>query len=210
LITKSLLPILFFIFAIWCRGAFKQAEIDFLTLHVKKAAKKKPSAKVRNVSLSKVPASQQRKTLVDFPDNNIRKLLKDAVDHVDDLIHDFLQGSKYEGLRTSDGLVLVNVNRGFNTAPAIARELGISRQAVHMSTQRLRARKLLTLKQIAPNSAELRLVMTPAGVDALNVGSDYLGQLEVEIAREIGAEAVVNLKRHLEFIARKLGQPRRS
>ncbi len=68
--------------------------------------------------------------------DNIRTLIYLFGQELDERITALRRGSGYESVRASDIRVFVHAADGNGSISEIARRLGISRQAVHMSAQR--------------------------------------------------------------------------
>jgi DNA-binding MarR family transcriptional regulator len=131
------------------------------------------------------------------PRSNVRRLLKNLNDSVDDRLSEFLKGTPYERVRPSDAQVIVNVSRGYESIASLSRELGISRQAIHMSAKRLQGMGLVELKEIPNNKRDKRIAISSVGHKQIKRGAKELQTTEAELANAIGAANYAKFRKQL-------------
>jgi DNA-binding MarR family transcriptional regulator len=129
-----------------------------------------------------------------IPQNNIRSLLQVISQMLDDFLAQYRQGTRFESVRASDVRVFVAAYRQLRTVPEISTHLGISRQAVHKSIQRLTALKVLELQPDPQQSRRKLVVITDRGHAARVAARDQILRFEAEIAEIIGHEALESMR----------------
>jgi DNA-binding MarR family transcriptional regulator len=87
--------------------------------------------------------------------------------------------------------------RGTRTAE-IARQAGISRQAVHQTVQELQRLGLVSLVPDPTNRSAKLLVPTDRGRDSIRVAKTTLAELEDELAQRLGRQRIQALRQGLE------------
>jgi DNA-binding MarR family transcriptional regulator len=130
----------------------------------------------------------QWRTAVPF--SNIRGLLQDFTTLLDERITDYRRGTRYERVRRSDVRVFISATRKVQTVAEIARELEVSRQAVHSSVKRLAALKVLALVRQPGNNRDKIVSVTDRGQRAQVHVLEQIARLEGECASIIGKEAL--------------------
>jgi DNA-binding MarR family transcriptional regulator len=132
-----------------------------------------------------------------IPRSNVRRLLRNLSDSVDIRLSEFQKGTAYEKIRPSDVQVIVSVARGYESVAALSRELGISRQAIHMSAQRLQDMGLVELKDIPDNKRDKRIAITSVGQKQIKRGAKELQAVEAQLADAIGAANYARFRKQL-------------
>jgi DNA-binding MarR family transcriptional regulator len=132
-----------------------------------------------------------------FPLDNLSRLLTNLTDSFDQRLYEFVQGTKYQKVRPSDGQVVVSVARGHVKISEIAKVRGVSRQAIHMAALRLQALGLIELKLVPNNMRDKHIVFTAEGRRLLKRGAKELADAEAEMAQAIGAANFVKLRKQL-------------
>jgi DNA-binding MarR family transcriptional regulator len=131
------------------------------------------------------------------PKDNLRRLVKNLSDSIDLRLSEVREGTPYENVRPSDGQVMVNVERGYDSIAAIAKQLNISRQAVHMSASRLQAHGLVELAEAPNNKRDKRILITPAGFKQLRRVAKEMEESDAEFESVIGAANLAKFRKHL-------------
>jgi DNA-binding MarR family transcriptional regulator len=132
--------------------------------------------------------------------DNIRTLVYLFGQELDERITTFRRGTPYENVRASDIRVFVQAASGGSSISAIARRLGISRQAVHMSAQRLKELGVLEMQAMQSSRRDMTLALTETGRRAMGVASQQIRNLEAEIIEVIGAEGLETLRKTLRVL----------
>lgn len=146
--------------------------------------------------------------MVDFADpvlssgalrDNIRTLIYLFSQELDGRISTFRQGTAYERVRASDIRVFVHAAES-ESISNIARRLGISRQAVHMSAQRLKELGVIDLRVQAKNRRDLTLVLTEEGQSAMAMAVTHIQRLEAELSEILGTDGIEILRKTLRIL----------
>jgi DNA-binding MarR family transcriptional regulator len=145
------------------------------------------------------PGSKQLKPdkALIVPKDNLRRLVKNLSESVDLRLSEVLDGTPYKNVRPSDGQVMANVERGYDSIAAIAKQLNISRQAVHMSASRLQAHGLVDLADVPNNKRDKRIVITPVGYKQLRRVAKEMEESDAEFAEVIGAANFAKFRKYL-------------
>jgi DNA-binding MarR family transcriptional regulator len=110
----------------------------------------------------------------------------------------FRRGTPYEAARKSDVRVFVQATRGPFTISEIARTMGITRQAVQNSVQRMQKMKVVNLQLVSGNRRDKQVVITELGLQAQNLAAQQVQRYEAEIAQAIGADNVEQFRKNLK------------
>lgn len=98
----------------------------------------------------------------------------------------------------SSSAILTYVDHGIITVSAIAKKLGISRQAVHKSVQALAKKGYLTLRE-GEDKRERMIEMTKDGEGLLKCRQEVMAKVEAMIEQKIGNSELNSLKRLLSL-----------
>lgn len=139
-------------------------------------------------------------SLGDAARENIRTLVYLFGQELDERISIFRRGTPYENVRASDIRVFVHAASGIGSISDIARRLGISRQAVHMSAQRLKELGVLEMRPMQSNRRDMTLALTVDGRRAMAVAGQQIHNLEAEISEVIGHEGLETLRKTLRVL----------
>ena len=132
--------------------------------------------------------------------DNIRSLIYLLGAEIDHRNAEVRRGTPYEHVRASDIRVFVYASAGNSSISEVARLLGISRQAVHMSAQRLKDLGVLTLAPAQPGKRDILMSLTPLGVDARAKTDEQIRRLESDIAEVLGADGLQTFRRTLQVV----------
>jgi DNA-binding MarR family transcriptional regulator len=129
-------------------------------------------------------------------ENVLLNLLK-GVYWFDDALQDNLEAQGFPRASRAISFILLNIAHGENHATKIAKNLGISRQAVsHMLTE-LRSRGMLVMKT-DPNDKRSQVVNFSPGFSRMGAAcAEVLNQLEKELSGRIGVRGFESLQRTL-------------
>lgn len=134
---------------------------------------------------------------------NIRGLIQDLSELLDQRMAELRKGTEYENARPSDAKVFMLAARKQRTAADIGKALGISKQAAHKSVQRLIEAGLVELAP-APNSNRNKIIhITDEGQKVRSHAAQSIKTIEAEIEQKIGAE---NKERLREILVTLLEQ----
>jgi DNA-binding MarR family transcriptional regulator len=125
-----------------------------------------------------------------IPFSNIRGLLQDFTTQLDDLTISYRKGTRYENVRKSDARVFISAIRKPQSVAEIARELEVSRQAVHSSVKRLAALKVLELQPLPGNHRDKIVTITDRGHRARVHILEHIQRMEAECAEIIGQQGL--------------------
>ena len=132
--------------------------------------------------------------------DNIRSLIYLLGSEMDQRIALFRRGTPYEHVRPSDIRVFVYASADSSSISEVARLLGISRQTVHMSAQRLRDLGVVDLAPAQPDRRDVLMKLTAMGEAARQTADTQIGRLENEIADVIGPDGLHTLRRTLQVL----------
>jgi DNA-binding MarR family transcriptional regulator len=129
-----------------------------------------------------------------IPVNNFRTLLRNLSEGFDLRLDSYRVGTRYENVRRSDVRVFFLAMRETRTISDLARIIGISRQAVQKSVQRLVALNVLGLQDMPGNKRDKLVVFTDRGKLASKNAVDMIGRLEEEVESVIGSDDMDRLR----------------
>ena len=132
--------------------------------------------------------------------DNIRTLIYLFGQELDERISVFRRDTPYENVRASDIRVFVQAAAGTGSISGIARRLGISRQAVHMSAQRLKELGVLEMQAIQASRRDMTLALTQQGRGAMKLAGEQIRNLESEISEVLGPEGLETLRKTLRVL----------
>jgi DNA-binding MarR family transcriptional regulator len=147
-----------------------------------------------------------RKSKPVIASNNLRRLLREALNRADDAVGRMAVGSPLEGMRSSEAVVMVWIAEGYRTEAEIARILGISRQAAHKSVQSLRKIGLIATDVQTRDGRSKMLAITDKGHHWLALGAQILLDVEKDLAKKIGKKQLKHFKRLIALVTDGLKQ----
>jgi DNA-binding MarR family transcriptional regulator len=125
--------------------------------------------------------------------------LRQASAWFDDGLHTYLQMKGWPAITRSQSMVLISVIRGVSRSSEIARVLGVSRQAAHITINGMVALGLLALTD-DPQDGRSKVVTLSDGAEKMREhafeAASLMGQ---ELSRRLGADAFEAL--HLALMA---------
>jgi DNA-binding MarR family transcriptional regulator len=125
---------------------------------------------------------------------DIKFLLLEKLSFIEDASRSYAKTYGYEDndILSSSG-ILTYVDHGVVTVSAIAKKLGISRQAVHKSVQVLAKKGYLTLCE-GEDKRERMICMTIEGEGLLKCRQEVMAKVEGVISQTIGKKELKDLK----------------
>lgn len=144
----------------------------------------------------------------DIPFDNLRGLVQDLVVELDARITAYRQGTRYERVRPFDVKVFILASRQPRPVSQLARELGVSRQAVHAAVKRLASVKVLEVEANPENGREKRVAVTQRGDHARITALQQIARLEEECSSILGSPAMEGLRDALAQLVTGLKQRR--
>ena len=122
----------------------------------------------------------------------------------DDGLQTFLQSRGWDEVTRSQSMIMANVVIGVHKPSDIARNLGISRQAVHTTINQMIAMGMLELRDDKHDQRAKVVVVSEKG-RAMGRGADLaMAALRAELRRRIGSRNVDNL---IKAFAQDWGTP---
>lgn len=134
-------------------------------------------------------------------ENPIGFLLMELLQHyywLDDALNSNLQRLGWEPVTRSQSLVLIHLATGVNRASIIARNIGVSRQAMSQILNEMRERKLV---EFEPDPTDKRASIIRFCSESKHIRQDavdILASIEAELARRIGRRSIRKLFEILE------------
>jgi DNA-binding MarR family transcriptional regulator len=141
-----------------------------------------------------MPDEMKNRTI---PFDNIRGLLQDLSSELDRRTIAHRRGTRYENVRQSDVRVFIMASRQPRSEAEIARELEVTRQAVHGSVQRLKALGVLDLVKLPGNGRDKVVTVTESGWQAQEVANASIQLLERECAGILGDKGLEQFRKQL-------------
>lgn len=135
-----------------------------------------------------------------IPRDNIRSLIYLLGSELDRRIAAVRRGTPYEHVRASDIRVFIYASAGNSSISDVARQLGISRQAVHMSAQRLKDLGVIALGPVQPGKRDVMMSLTPPGHAARRLADQQINRLESEMSDVLGRDGLATLRRTLQVL----------
>jgi DNA-binding MarR family transcriptional regulator len=132
-----------------------------------------------------------------IPFDNIRGLMQDLVAEMDRRGAIYRKGTRYENVRQSDVRVFIIASREARTVSDIARELEVSRQAVHSSVTRLKVLEVVELLPQPGNDRDKLVAVTEKGWQAQAVANDAIKKIESECAEILGKKGLEQFRQQL-------------
>lgn len=90
--------------------------------------------------------------------------------------------------------LLANLDCGITQASAVAKQMGISRQAIYRTTRELQQMGFLTLEEDPQQRNKKRISMTKNGMLLATDARAALSQVEIELAKRVGNGGFKNLR----------------
>jgi DNA-binding MarR family transcriptional regulator len=140
-------------------------------------------------------ADNQQERVIPF--DNLRGLLQDLMGELDRRIFTHIKGTRYQRIRPSDLRVGIMASRQPRSVSVIARELEISRQAVHSSVQRLIALDVVELLPDPTSSRDKIVAVTEKGWQAQQVTLASIKLLEKECGDILGEKGLEQFRKQL-------------
>jgi DNA-binding MarR family transcriptional regulator len=134
------------------------------------------------------------------PTDNIRTLLYYLGLALDMRLSHYRKGTIYEKVRPSDVRLFVAASRKAQTISALARTLGISRQAAQSAVHRLEALQVLALESAPANKRDKIVVVTAKGEHASKTAVAQTQRFESELAEVIGADRLQLFRQDLKAV----------
>lgn len=120
--------------------------------------------------------------------------LLSAVYWFDEALQDALKRGGFETVTRAQSLLLANIAAGEHRAIRLARNLGVSRQAVSQMIAELQARELILVEE-DPHDRRARVVkFAPASTPLRDAARHALAQLEEVLRGRIGARSYEGLR----------------
>ena len=120
--------------------------------------------------------------------HNIRGLVSDLAEHLDQRMVELRQGTGLDAARPADANLFMMVCRNPRTISELARDKGVSRQAIHSGISRLVNLGALRLEPVPGNNRDKLPVPTELGNQARATAAGLLKQLETELQDTLGSE----------------------
>ncbi|MBO6511052.1 MarR family winged helix-turn-helix transcriptional regulator [Roseibium sp.] len=119
---------------------------------------------------------------------NIRGLIADLNELLDQRMVELRKGTGLDAARPADANLFMMINRNPRTISELARDKGVSRQAVHAGVSRLVELGALRLEPVPGSKRDKLPVPTELGQQARMKAGELLRQLESELEGTLGKE----------------------
>lgn len=115
----------------------------------------------------------------------------------DEGLQNTLRAAGYAGLSRTKSMIMVNISDGITRPSDLARNIGISRQAIQQTLAEMERDGLVSLI-VDPKDGRAKIVkFSRRGTGIGKAANQALGRIEAELGRRIGAKAVRELKKVL-------------
>jgi DNA-binding MarR family transcriptional regulator len=122
-----------------------------------------------------------------------------------DQLHEELAAAGFGGVRSAFGPVLRALRADDSTVVTLARELGVTKQAVARVVEDMRAQGLVS-QRVDPADGRVRLLaLTPRGRKLVETAIEIGGRFESALAAELGEPRTRQLRAGLEHIVERSG-----
>jgi DNA-binding MarR family transcriptional regulator len=111
----------------------------------------------------------------------------------DDGLQSYLQAKGWPHVTRPQSMVMVHVVRGVTRPSDIARNLGVSRQAIHTTINQMIDLGLIELDRDDGDGRSKRVVITPTGQTMRAVAQEAMTVISAALEARIGPQAVVAL-----------------
>lgn len=116
---------------------------------------------------------------------------------MDESLQASLEAAGWERMNRTRSMIMLNISAGINRPAQLARNLGVSRQAIHQLLQGMKEEGLLELVP-DPDDKRAKVVKFSAQSDGIRqAAQDAILAIETELASRIGKQAFANLKKTL-------------
>jgi DNA-binding MarR family transcriptional regulator len=122
-----------------------------------------------------------------------------------DQLHDELAAAGFVGVRSAFGPVLRALRAGDSTLVALARDLGVTKQAVARVVEDMRAQGLLSQRHDAADGRVRMLALTERGRKLVDTAIEIGGRFESALATELGERRTRQLRAGLEHVVKRSG-----
>jgi len=129
---------------------------------------------------------------------NLAALLLRGFRWFDDGLLALLADAGFAGLTRAQSLVFAYLDPRGSRLSEVARRVGVSRQAVHLTAKEMVAAGLVTLEDDATNRSAKLIVPTEHGRASMRAAARAFARLERELARRVGTADAAALRRVLE------------
>ena len=129
--------------------------------------------------------------------SNIRGLIQDCSEYLDIRMAELREGTPLGDVRPADAKTFMLVSRHPRSASELARSLGISRQAAHLSLNRLMELGVVELETRDGNQRDKIAVVTKQGNRYKKLIAEKIAIIESEIESVVGKRDLEDLRRIL-------------
>ena len=121
-------------------------------------------------------------------------------------LHDRLTARGFEGVRSSFGPVLRALRSGEATSTELARDLGVSKQAIGRVVEEMRRLGLVVQRSDRSDRRVRRLSLTLRGREMVDTAIEFAGDFERSLQVELGPERAGALRQALEQMVERAGE----
>lgn len=115
----------------------------------------------------------------------------------DEGLQNSLRAAGYPGVSRTKSMIMVNISDGITRPSDLARNIGISRQAIQQTLVDMEREGLVSLV-VDPNDGRAKIVkFSRRGTGIGKAANKALAEIEAELGRRIGTKAVKQLKKIL-------------
>ncbi len=116
---------------------------------------------------------------------------------LDESIQNHIRGAGFAPLSRSQGMIMINVAGGIRRPSDLARNLGISRQAVHQLLADMDERGLIDLRPDLADARAKEVHFSRRGTDMHLIAIEAQRKVHDELERRLGSKAVNDLTKAL-------------
>lgn len=116
---------------------------------------------------------------------------------MDESLQASLEAAGWQRMNRTRSMIMLSITAGINRPAQLARNLGVSRQAIHQLLQGMKEEGWLELVS-DPSDKRAKVVQFSARSDGIRQAAEAaIVAIETELAERIGNQAVANLKKTL-------------
>ena len=126
--------------------------------------------------------------------NSIRGLIQDLSERFDAMSNALRQQTVFADSRPADAKTFMLISRQPRGLTALAKALGISRQATHRSVQRLVDAGLVSFRYAPGSKRDMIAELTEKGMEGRRVGLEIAAAVDRHVADKLGEEDLEQLR----------------
>ena len=128
------------------------------------------------------------------PQDNVRGLIQDVSEKFDIMVNEMREKTAFAATRPADAKTFMLISRHPRGLTALAKALGVTRQAAHKSVQRLVEAGLVSFTFAEGSNRDMIAQITTKGLEARSVGLSMAQEVEVFVESRVGKNGLEDLR----------------